>query len=324
MKKILLTLISIGLIVGIGAVFFLYACYKTPNKIATEEFYTLEYGTSVKALANDLQSKELVPSALVFQIVARLQNVTLKAGEYQIPAYITIRDLLALLQSGKTFQRRLTIPEGLTVKQIVILLDGADGLTGTVETLPVEGTLLPETYAYSKGDSKQDIIKRMQASHNQIVDRFWESRDVALPYKTKEEAVTMASIVERETGVKEERKKVAGVFLNRLNKGIMLQSDPTIIYPLSDKLGVLDRPLYRKDWKYVSPYNTYMVVGLPPTPIANPGLESLEAALNPELHDYFYFVADGTGGHTFSKTLEEHNANVTKWRKIKKERNIEQ
>ena len=294
-------------------------------KINDAQIIEIKSGSSLKQIAKQLKSEDLLPensflsAPLLFEINARFFNndAPLKAGEYQILPQMSMNEMIDLFQSGKTYQRSLTIPEGLTVKQILPLIEGAEALEGEITEIPEEGRLLPQTYFYSKGDTRQEIINRMKSDKVKLLNELWENRDESLPFKTAYEALILASIVERETGVGMERAKVAGVFINRLNKGMKLQSDPTVIYPLSDKLGVLDRPLYRNDWKLEDPYNTYFVAGLPPTPIANPGEASLRAVFNPEKHDYLYFVADGTGGHAFSKTLEEHNRNVTKWRKIR-------
>lgn len=327
--KILFFLAFLGAIfcAAIGGLAYTHATKiaNKPLQIEDPLLFEVQSGQSVKSIAHDLSQNNLfidnsiLPAPLVFEATIRFikNDDHLKAGEYEIKPKMSMNDLIDLFQSGKTYQRSLTIPEGLTVKQIIPLIENATGLEGHITTTPEEGRLLPQTYFYSKGDSRDSLLKRMKSDKLKLLNDLWQNRSEDLPYKTPDEALILASIVERETGVGMERAKVAGVFINRLKKGMKLQSDPTVIYPLSDGLGVLDRPLYRSDWKLESPYNTYYVTGLPPTPIANPGEASLRAVFNPEHHDYIYFVANGTGGHSFSKTLEEHNKNVEKWRKIR-------
>lgn len=267
-------------------------------------------------------------SAILFRLGGKItgQATKLKAGEYEIPAHASIKDILDLLESGKVIQRQITIREGLTNWEIRQFLLAHEGLV-KVEDVPLkaEGMYLPETYSYQKGDSAVDIMERMNVALEKTLGDAWISRAPDLPLKTKEEALALASIIEKETSVPEERRRVAGVFINRLKRSIPLQTDPTVIYALTlgehknEGQGPLGRRLLKKDLEIDSPYNTYKYAGLPPTPIANAGKASIEAALNPEDHDYIYFVADGKGGHAFAKTLDEHNANVAKWRKIRAE-----
>lgn len=325
-KKTLLYLFVVGVTVAFAMVFYLYQQIHAPTAHEAPSLYVIEHGTSIKAIAKDLEQKGIISSALIFEINARFidNDEPFKAGEYRILQYTSIQNLTDTFQSGKTYQHPITIPEGLTKKQIIPILEADDALKGDIVSLPTEGHLLPQTYFFDLGTKRQALIDRMNQAHNRLLDRLWEERAQDLPFDSKEEAIILASIVERETGIKEERERVAGVFINRLKKGMKLQSDPTIIYPLSQEVGVLARPLYRSDWAYNNPYNTYMNYGLPPSAIANPGEASLRAVLNPEKHDFLYFVADGSGGHVFSKTLAEHNENVAKWRAYKKENNLEQ
>jgi peptidoglycan lytic transglycosylase G len=213
--------------------------------------------------------------------------------------------------------RRLTVAEGLTVSEIYQLLEDAEGLEGALPPAPPEGSLLPETYFYAYGDRRADLVKRMQRSMQAVLDELWPQRAQGLPFRSRAEAVTLASIVDKETSAEDERDKVAAVFVNRLRRGMRLQADPTVIYALTDGSGRLGRELTRRDWEHESDYNTYLVVGLPPGPIANPGRAAIEAVLNPADVDYLYFVADGSGGHAFARTLDEHNRNVATWRKIR-------
>ncbi len=287
-------------------------------------------GSSIGSIVTILQDNGAIEDSfhapLIFTYGGRLtdQATKLKAGEYSIPAHASIADILDLLESGKVIQRNITIREGLTNWEIHALLSDHKSLDQVKVELPAEGTLLPETYSYAKGDSNADIINRMTSAHDNILNTAWENRAENLPFDTKEEALVLASIIEKETAVPSERRDVAGVFVNRLRMGMLLQTDPTVIYALTlgqhenEGQGPLGRRLLRKDLSYDSPYNTYLYAGLPPGPICNPGKASIEAALNPASHKYIYFVADGTGGHAFGKTLAEHNRNVAKWRKIRK------
>ena len=226
--------------------------------------------------------------------------------------------------AGNVISRRFTVPEGLTSYEVVNIVNTIDSLEGEITTIPPEGSLLPGTWDYRRGQSRQAVLKRMQESMNQTLDALWANRSDNLPFQTKTELLTLASIIEKETGKSEERSIVAGVFINRLRKKMLLQTDPTVIYaltkgrPQNDGKGPLGRRLLRKDLSYDSPYNTYVYSGLPPGPIANPGHASIAAALNPTEHDYLFFVADGTGGHAFARTLAEHNRNVARWRQIRK------
>ncbi len=288
---------------------------------------TIPSGSNIGGIAQILKNEELIDNPMLFTIAGRFtgQATRLKAGEYDIPAYASMKDILDLIESGKVVLRQITIREGLTnweIKQILLAHDGLE--EGTELKMKAEGMYLPETYSYQQGDTAADILNRMNAALEKTLDEAWENRAPDLPLNTKEEALTLASIIEKETAVPDERRKVAGVFINRLKRGIALQTDPTVIYALTmgkhenDGKGPLGRRLLKKDLKVDSPYNTYKYAGLPPTPIANAGKASIEAALNPEEHNYIYFVADGTGGHAFARTLAEHNANVAKWRKIRK------
>lgn len=308
-----------GLIVLAVVAGFAVQAYQKAGTTIEDKLLYIESGQSARAIARDLKQLGFLDKTgeYLFLGAVRLGNKSLKAGEYNIPARASIADVVSLLDSGKTYQRYVTVAEGLTSTEIVALLNEEPALTGTIEEIPPEGTLLPETYSYSYGDKRQDVLRRMQTALDTALQQEWENRQDGLPYKSPAEAVIMASIIEKETGVAAEREKVAGVFVNRLETGMMLQSDPTVIYALTHGKAPLERALTRMDWKVESPYNTYKITGLPPTPIANPGLKSIHAALNPADHDYFYFVADGTGGHAFAKTLKEHNNNVIKWRRIR-------
>ena len=280
-------------------------------------------GTSTTAMSEQLTEVGAVDAPWIFQAAALLgrANGHLQAGEYLIEDGASAASIVALLQSGKTHARSLTIPEGLMAVEIIALVNAAEAMEGEVTDIPREGSLLPETYHYRRGDSRSALVARMQTSMTDTLKKLWDARSTTTPVTTMDEAVILASVVEKETGVAAERAKVAGVFANRLRIGMPLQSDPTVIYAVTQGKYKLERQLSRTDLAAPSPYNTYTTKGLPPTPIANPGSLSIAATLAPESHDYLYFVADGTGGHAFAKTLAEHNANVAKWRAIERAKN---
>lgn len=300
-----------------GAWVYLKEQFTQPGPLAGEAMLVIPRGAGLEAIAADLADAGVVSDARVFALGVRLfgDATALKAGEYGFPPAISMADAAALLASGRTVVHRLTVPEGLTSTEVVALLQGAEVLEGEAGAVPAEGALLPETYHFHRGDTRVEVLQRMNRSMEQVVAEVWEGRAEGLPLASPEEAVILASIIERETGVDEERALVAGVFVNRLNKGMPLQSDPTVVYGITEGKAPLGRSLTRKDLATPTPYNTYQINGLPPGPIANPGRASLEAAVNPAETEYFYFVADGTGGHAFARTLAEHNSNVAKWRK---------
>ncbi|OYQ32693.1 aminodeoxychorismate lyase [Niveispirillum lacus] len=311
--------LSVVLLAAAGAGWLGWQRYTGPGPLGADKAVVIPRGTGVQGIAQRLVDAGVVPHALDLIIASRLRGDggKLRAGEYLFPAGISVKGALDLIISGKVIVHRVTVPEGLTSWQIVERLRAEETLSGEVTSIPADGSLLPETYQYLRDDPRTDILSRMSADMEKVLDRLWAERDPNLPLKSKQEAVILASIVERETGVAAERPRVAGVFVNRLRIGMRLQSDPTIIYALSDRRGQIDRDLTRADWKLESPYNTYIIPGLPPGPIANPGLLSLQAVLKPEAHNYLYFVADGTGGHAFAQTLAEHNRNVVKWRRVR-------
>ncbi len=316
-----LCLATVFLTLALGSLFFVSLYVKAPNK--EEITLVIPLGSSVQEIAKRLDEKNLLLHPVLFRISSKLMaNDQLKAGEYTFPAGLDVLKITKILKEGKTVLRQITVPEGLTSFEIMQLLDNDKTLTGTIEQRPIEGSLLPETYHYSYSDSRSNFINRMQQSQKELLEKLWAKRDQSLPFKSPEEAVIMASIIEKETGPKaEERPMVASVFINRLRKGMPLQSDPTVIYALTHGIGKLGRPLLRKDWGLESPMNTYQNTGLPPKPICNPGQKALEATLRPAQTDYLYFVADGSGGHAFARSLKEHNKNVAQWIKIRKQQN---
>ncbi len=274
-------------------------------------------GAGLSEMAREANKVGLIEAPWHLSFGARILGVSrsLKAGEYEVGAAVTVEELLHKLQSGKTFMRRVSIPEGYSVLELEKLLLGSFGLDTSDMVLPAEGSILPETYFYNRGENANTLIRRMKASMDEVLAEAWSSRADGLPLASEYQVRVLASIVEKETGVAEERPLVAAVFLNRLKKNMRLQSDPTVIYGITGGLP-LGRAITREDLREETPYNTYRVGGLPPTPIANPGRASIEAVLKPASVTYLYFVADGTGGHSFANTLSEHNKNVRVWRKL--------
>ena len=321
MIRLLLSLFVLAILIGTGIGYLLFSRMAAiPGPLQQNKIIYIAPGTPVNGIALQLKSEAAIDAVWVFRLQARLQAQagTLKAGEYEIKAQASVNDILDVLRLGKTYQRQLTIPEGLMSFEIANLINAAEMMTGEIVDIPPEGSLLPDTYSYTRHENRTAFMVRLQTRMQQTVEQLWQARAENLPLKTPQEAVILASVVEKETGVASERAKVAGVFINRLRRGMPLQSDPTSIYALTEGKFRLDRALLRKDLEIKSPYNTYQVNGLPPGPIANPGKAALEAALQPESHDYLYFVADGTGGHAFGKTLAEHNDNVARWRALQK------
>lgn len=295
--------------------------FTAPGPLATDTTIILPRGGGTGQIATRLVQAGVLADRWTFLIGARLlgQAGTLRAGEYAIPAHVSPRAMIDLLAEGRTVVRRLTIPEGWTVAEILAHVRAAEGLEGDLAETPGEGTLLPETYHFSYGDRRQDIVNRMKKSMDDALARLWAERDPAVPLKSPQEALTLASIIEKETGVAAERAHVGGVFANRLRRGMKLQSDPTVTYGITLGKVPLGRQLLRRDLAHESPYNTYVIDGLPPGPIANPGLDSLRAAVRPKATDDLYFVASGDGGHAFARTLDEHLRNVARWRQINRE-----
>ena len=240
----------------------------------------------------------------------------LKAGEYQFKAHASLSDVVATLSEGKVVVHQVSVPEGLTSEQIVARLMADDVLSGNIDEIPPEGSILPDTYSFTRGMTRAQIIVHMQRAEQRLVKEIWDRRSPDLPLKTPEQLIILASLVEKETGKPEERSRVAAVFVNRLKQKMKLQSDPTIIYGLVGGKGTLGRPIMKNEIEQPTPYNTYVIDGLPPGPIANPGRASLEAAANPARTRELYFVADGTGGHAFAETYEQHQKNVARLRSI--------
>jgi len=275
-------------------------------------------GSSTIDIATRLHEHGVVDNSIMTMLgitaVRYAFEIEVKAGEYEFAAGSTLVDVLRKIKSGRTVFYKVSMPEGFTSWQVVERLKANEVLAGDIEEPPSEGELLPDTYLFNRGGTRQSIIERMRGAQRKFIEDLWPTRAEGLPFKTPQDALVLASIVEKETGKADERAHVAAVFINRLRKGMRLQSDPTIIYGITRGQGKLDRPLNRSDIRKKTDYNTYQINGLPPTPIANPGRASIKAVLNPIATDDLYFVADGTGGHVFAKTLAQHNANVRKWR----------
>ncbi|MFI0848992.1 endolytic transglycosylase MltG [Mesorhizobium sp. IMUNJ 23232] len=315
---VMLVVIAAGVAVYVGK-----ESFDAPGPATVAKTFLVKEGTGTAQIAAQLEQNGLISDALIFRLGHRAYggDATLKAGEYEVPAGASMRDIIKLLQSGKSIMHSLTIPEGLTVAQALRRIADNEALSGAMPSeMPPEGSLAADTQRFTRGADRKTMIAKMQEQQQELIDEVWAKRAPDLPLADVNEFVTLASIVEKETGVDSERPHVASVFVNRLRKKMRLQSDPTIIYGLFGGAGKpADRPIYQSDLEKPTPYNTYVISGLPPTPIANPGRAALEAVANPLQTDDLYFVADGTGGHVFASSLDEHNRNVARWRAIQKQ-----
>lgn len=301
---------------GVGGVAYFRHVLDAPGPLPEARNVVVPRG-GAEQVAAALTDSAVVARPLPFRLAAALtfRAGALRAGEFAFPAHASLRTVLGVLRAAHPVQHHLTIPEGLTARQIAALARRAEAATGEV-AVPAEGSVLPETYAYEYGATRESLLDRARAALDRALRDEWAARAPDLPLATPAEAVILASIVERETAKPDERPHVAAVFLNRLRLGMKLQSDPTVVYGASGGTGSLDRPITRADLERDDPYNTYRIKGLPPTPIAAPGLASLHAVLQPAHSDDLYFVADGTGGHVFSRTLDDHTRNVARWRAL--------
>ena len=320
---------TLVVLVSAAAVFVFYyaiSTYQAEGPLETNTNFIVRNGAGLAEIASSLERNDIISDGRVFRYVTATylkDNESLKAGEYEIKAGASMKEIMELLKSGKSILYSISFPEGLTVRQMYRRLADDPVLEGDLPAeIPAEGALRPDTYKFSRGTKRAEIVEQMLAAQDKLIDQIWEKHDPAKsPIKTREEFVTLASIVEKETGKADERAHVASVFINRLQRGMRLQSDPTVIYGIFGGDGKpSDRPIYQSDLQKETPYNTYKVKGLPPGPIANPGRAALEAVANPWETDDLYFVADGTGGHVFAASLDEHNANVRRWRKLEVER----
>ncbi len=315
-------------VLGLG-LFVLQHQFVAAGPLAEERTIIIPRGEGRLEIAARLEREGIISNRWSF-IVSHLihaklegQRLDMKAGEFRVKAGASMKHVLDTLVEGRSIEYKITLPEGLTSQQIVSRLQADENLTGEILTVPPEGSLLPDTYPYSRGQERQAVLDAMAQAQQEFLDGLWEKRQQDLPINSIDEAIILASIVEKETAVAEERALTAAVFMNRLKKGMRLQSDPTIIYGIVGGQGSLGRSIRKSDIKEKTPYNTYRINGLPPTPICNPGREAILAVLNPAATKALYFVADGTGGHAFSETLAQHNAAVARWRKIEREREKE-
>ncbi|NOX96270.1 MAG: endolytic transglycosylase MltG [Alphaproteobacteria bacterium] len=324
MKSFILFLAGLALlsILALGSGGYLaYREATSPGPSEKATIVLLEPGSAVSTIAEELHDAEIIRYPELFTVMVRIlgEQNALKAGEYEIPRRASVMQIIEILIEGKSILHYLTAPEGLTTAQILKLIESDETLLGEITVTPGEGELLPETYAFTRGENRDAIISRMTKAQDAFLENLWLSRANELPFSKKKEAIILASIVEKETSVSGERSRIAAVFVNRLKRGMRLESDPTIIYGLTggEPLG---RGLRQSELRRETPYNTYIIRGLPPTPIGNPGKAAIEAVLQPAETDDLFFVADGTGGHAFAVTLRDHEANVAAWRRIERER----
>jgi UPF0755 protein len=312
-------ILLIGLVAGGGLVFGKQR-FEAPGPLPQEKTVNIPRNLGVRDIADLLVREGVIDQPWVFigGVVALKAKEDLKFGEYQFSKQASIREIVETLTEGKVVQHQLTIPEGLTSEQIVARLVESDILAGNVTEIPREGTLLPETYRFTRGTPREQVIQRMQQAQRRVLQEIWERRSQEVPVKSPEQLVALASIIEKETGKPEERTRVAAVFVNRLKQKMKLESDPTIIYGLVGGKGTLGRPIQANEIRQPTPYNTYVIDGLPPGPIANPGRAALEAAANPARTKELFFVADGTGGHAFSDAYDQHQKNVARLRSLER------
>jgi len=318
----IITIVLVLLIGSAGAYYYGMQKIEAPGPLQDEKVVNIPARAGMADIADTLQREGVIDNnrwAFIGAVIALKARSELKPGEYAFQKNASLRSVIATMVDGKVVQHSVTIPEGLTSEQIVARLSDNDIFAGSINEIPREGTLLPETYKFPRGTTRDQVIGRMQQAQKRLVAEVWEHRNPDLPVKTPEQLVTLASIIEKETGKADERSRVAAVYVNRLRQKMKLQSDPTIIYGLVGGKGTLGRPIKRSEITQPSPYNTYVVDGLPPGPIANPGRASLEAAANPARTRDLFFVADGTGGHSFTETYDQHQKNVAKLRAMEKQ-----
>jgi len=315
--------IVLALMIGAGAAYYYgRQTIEAPGPLQEDKIVNVPARAGMADIADTLQREGVIDSnrwAFIAAVLALKARSELKPGEYLFQKNASLHDVIGTMVDGKVVQHSVTLPEGLTSEQIVDRLTDNDIFTGSVREIPREGTLLPETYKFPRGTTRDQVVQRMQREQKRVVAEVWEHRSQDVPLKTPEQLVTLASIVEKETSKPDERSRVAAVFVNRLRQKIKLQSDPTIIYGLVGGKGTLGRPIKVSEISQPSPYNTYVIDGLPPGPISNPGRASLEAAANPARTRDLYFVADGTGGHAFTETYDQHQKNVAKLRAMEKQ-----
>jgi len=316
-NAVISALVLVALAAGI-ALFFGKQRFEAAGPLASDRVVNIPRGSGMRDIADILSREGVIDQPWLFMggVLVLKAREDLKAGEYEFRAHSSMRDVVATIVEGKVVAHQVSIPEGLTSEQIVARLVQDNVLSGDIKEIPREGSLLPDTYNFARGITREQIIARMQQAQQRLLRDVWEHRAADLPLKSPDQLVILASLVEKETGKPEERSRVAAVFLNRLKQKMRLQSDPTIIYGLVGGKGTLGRPIMKSEIEQPTPYNTYVIDGLPPGPIANPGRASLEAAANPARTRELYFVADGTGGHVFAETYEQHQKNVMRLRSI--------
>jgi UPF0755 protein len=316
-NAILSLIILLAVLIG-GLLYVGNQQFDAPGPLPQDKIVNIPHGSGIRDIADVLNREGVIDQPWIFVggVLVLKAREDLKAGEYQFRAHASLRDVVATIVDGKVVAHQISIPEGVTSEQIVARLLDDDVLTGNIKEIPREGTLLPDTYNFTRGVTREQMIQRMQAAQQRVVKEIWDRRSPDLLIKTPEQLVILASLVEKETGKPEERSRIAAVFVNRLKQKMRLQSDPTIIYGLVGGKGTLGRPIMRSEIDQPTPYNTYLIDGLPPGPISNPGRASLEAAANPARTRELYFVADGTGGHVFAETYDQHQKNVGRLRLI--------
>ena len=316
-----LTFVLVGAVLAIGSIAWLMMELRKPGPLTADKVVNIVREDDGGSIAEQLERAGVINSATWFSMLTLLDGnrSVLKRGEYDFRAGVSMNEIESLLATHHVVQHKLTIPEGLTSEQVVQRLRDDDVLVGDIKETPREGSLMPDTYYFERGDTRQSLLTRMAKAQTKIVDEIWKKRAPDLPIKSPGEMVTLASIVEKETGKADERPRVAGVFVNRLQKHMRLESDPTIVYGLVFGKGTLGHSITKAEVNQATPYNTYIIEGLPPGPISNPGKAALEAVANPVRSKDLYFVADGTGGHVFADSLEQHLRNVAHWRQIEKD-----
>ena len=309
--------VLVALAAGI-ALYFGKERFEAPGPLAADRVVNISRGSGMRDIADILSREGVIDQPWLFigGVLVLKAREDLKAGEYEFKAHSSMCDVVATIVDGKVVAHQVSIPEGLTSEQIVSRLRQDDVLAGDIKEIPREGSLLPDTYNFARGVTREQMVQRVQQSQQRLLHEIWDHRAPDLPLKTPEQLLVLASLVEKETGKPEERARVAAVFVNRLKQKMRLQSDPTIIYGLVGGKGTLGRPIMKSEIEQPTPYNTYIIDGLPPGPIANPGRAALEAAANPARTRELYFVADGTGGHVFAETYEQHQKNVARLRSI--------
>lgn len=321
--KRLFALVVVVALLAVGGAGYGWHLFVKEGPLADAKQLVIPRGASIDQIADTLAKEGVIESRFVFVNWVRVLGTQgrLRAGEYRFPKRVSAQDAMTILISGRQIQRRFTIPEGLTTYQVLERVKKVEGLEGELTETAGEGELLPDTYTFTLGETRNGVVQRMKRAMEDALDQAWAQRaGNDGPLKDKRELLILASIVEKETGEGVERPMVAGVFLNRLKKNMRLETDPTVIYGLTEGKGALGRRLLRSDLEKPHPYNTYKILGLPPGPIANPGKASLLATIKPAQHNYIYFVADGSGGHVFAETLDQHNKNVAKWRQFRREK----